>query len=242
MEQQDLVLWVDEFVLAVNKPPGLPTLPDGYHPEAPHVRSLLEPFWGRLWIVHRLDRDTSGVLVLARNPTAHRSLNRQFQEHQVIKMYHALVIGDPPWDEQSTIEMPLRVDADRRHRTRIDFEAGKYALTRVKVIERFGPYSLIEALPVTGRTHQVRAHLAAVGFPLVGDLLYGRSGAITQRCDLATEAGQFPFERVGLHAFSLSIRHPDDGRALLFQAPYPQDFAAVLQALRVARSAEEDSS
>lgn len=231
MDLGDLVLWADESILAVNKPAGLPTLPDGYQPDAPHVRNLLEPSWGRLWIVHRLDRETSGVLILARSAAAHRSLNEQFQEHQAIKIYHALAIGDPPWEEQ-VIEMPLKVNADRRHRTIVDREAGKYALTRVKVIERFGVSCLIEAQPVTGRTHQVRVHLAAVGFPLVGDLLYGRAAVLKRGYDPGLVIGDLQLQRVGLHAFSLAIRHPTDRRWLLLQAPYPPDLAAVLQALR----------
>lgn len=231
MDLEGLVLWADEFILAVNKPAGLLTLPDGYRPDAPHVRRLLEPVWGRLWIVHRLDRDTSGALVLARSAAAHRSLNAQFQEHLVQKTYHALTVGDPPWEKQA-IEMPLRVDADRQHRTRVDLRSGKYALTRVKVLERFGSLSLIEALPVTGRTHQVRVHLAAAGFPIAGDPLYGRVNGLRQRGVFQAEAGQIALQRIALHAFSLGIHHPDDGGWRLIQAPYPPDFAAMLSALR----------
>lgn len=234
IDAERMVLWADKVILAVNKPPGLPTLPDGYHPEATHLRSLLEPCWGRLWIVHRLDRDTSGALVLARNAAAHRLLNEQFQAHRVRKTYHALVVGNPTWDEQ-TIELPLRVDADRRHRTHVDPNTGKYALTQVRVLERFGFFCLIEATPGTGRTHQIRAHLAAVGFPVACDPLYGQAGRITAADLIPDGSNQVLLARTGLHASSLDIQHPQDLCWRRIDAPYPPDFDAVLCALQALR-------
>lgn len=243
-----LVIWIDEALLAINKPAGLPTLPDGYDPEAPHVRSLLEPEYGRLWIVHRLDKDTSGVLVLARSAQAHRSLNMQFDAHQTHKVYHALVVGDPAW-ERTSAEMPLRPDGDRRHRTVVDLERGKPALTELRLLERFGEYSLVETSPRTGRTHQIRAHLAALGFPLAGDMLYGKSRGIFStelepgyQCGSAGgraggraegKAGERALiQRPALHAWSLEVRHPLRDETLRFEAPYPEDFAAALRQLR----------
>jgi tRNA pseudouridine32 synthase / 23S rRNA pseudouridine746 synthase len=131
-----LTLFADEALLAVNKPLGLPSLPDGYDPDAPHLRSVLEPVYGRLWTVHRLDRETSGVVLLARTAEAHRHLNTQFQEQRVVKIYHALVLGDPAWDKR-TIRLPLRGDGDRRHRTVVDHKRGKPAVTHLRVFERF---------------------------------------------------------------------------------------------------------
>jgi RluA family pseudouridine synthase len=215
------ILWSDETLLAVNKPAGLPTLPDGYDAAAPYLVKVLQPQFGRLWVVHRLDRVTSGVIVLARTAEAHRALNLQFDGREVSKVYHALAAGAPAWDEQ-TAALPLRVDGDRRHRTVVDPQRGKPAVTRFTVLERLPGCVLIEARPETGRTHQIRAHLAALGHPLLADTLYG--GADTEIIG-----------RAGLHAWSLAVAHPTTGEGLRFEAPYPDDFANALHCLRSQR-------
>jgi RluA family pseudouridine synthase len=227
------IIWADDHLLAVNKPAGLPTLPDGWAP-GPHVKSVLEPIYGRLWIVHRLDRSTSGALVLARTAAAHRDLNLQFDAHAVAKIYHALVVGSPAWEEQ-VVDLPLRADGDRKHRTIVDPRRGKPSVTGLRVLEQLGAYTLVEARPATGRTHQIRAHLVAVGFPIAGDALYG--GAPVYRP--ASEPGRPTAEslrplldRPALHARSLTLRHPATGDQLTFEASYPDDLAAALDELR----------
>ena len=104
-----LLLYEDDHILIINKPSGLLTLPHGYDPTLPHLKSILEPTYGRLWIAHRLDRETSGIIALARSKAAHRHLNTQFQARKVDKIYHALVVGTPPWDEKR-VEIPLLPD------------------------------------------------------------------------------------------------------------------------------------
>ena len=214
------ILWEDPALLVINKPAGLRTLPDGYDPALPYVRQLLEPAYGRLWMVHRLDKETSGVLLLARSADAHRSLNTQFERRQLNKFYHALAGASPEWDEK-TVSMPLRINGDRRHRTVVDHRKGKPAITHLRVLVRFPQAALIEARPETGRTHQIRAHLAAIGLPLLADALYG--GVVPPRLNLDT---------LLLHAWVLEITHPASGEPLRFEAPYPEAFRKVLSQLR----------
>ena len=137
------ILYQDEALLVGDKPAGLPTLVDGYQPDAPYLVGLLKARFEALWVVHRLDRETSGVMVLARSAEAHRSLNTQFEQRQAHKLYHALAIGAPEWDE-TTVTLPLRPNGDRRHRTLIDPRLGKPAATRLRVIERYAAAAWVE--------------------------------------------------------------------------------------------------
>jgi RluA family pseudouridine synthase len=233
---ENLIIWSDEALLVVNKPAGLPTLPDGYDPEAPYLAGLLKPAYEPLWIVHRLDRDTSGILVLARTPEVHRDLNSQFSERRVTKTYHALVVGLPPWDEK-TVRLPLRPDGDRKHRTVVDHRQGKPANTHFRVLGRFGKYTLVEASPKTGRTHQIRVHLAAQGLAIAADGLYGDGKGIflseIKPGYRESRGGESPLlGRLGLHAWSLSFTHPVSGEIQQFEAPYPKDLAGAIRQLR----------
>lgn len=221
------IIWVDSDLLAVNKPAGLLTLPDGYDRNALHLKKVLEPEFGRLWIAHRLDRETSGVIVLARNALAHRHLNAQFEQHALQKIYHALVIGSPAWQEM-TVNMPLRTNVGHRHRSVFDLQQGKPAVTQLKVLERFRKFTLIEACPETGRTHQIRAHLYALDLPIAADTLY--SGG--ERLDLMP--GITLMERPALHAWELELTHPGNQKSINLHAPYPGDLANALLALRQA--------
>jgi tRNA pseudouridine32 synthase/23S rRNA pseudouridine746 synthase len=212
-----LILFSDEYLLAVNKPAGLPTLPDGYDKNAPCLINLLKQQFDRVWVVHRLDKETSGVIVFARTAEVHRTLNIAFDSREVHKVYHAIVIGVPAWAEH-TIDLPLRPDGDRRHRTVIDRARGKAAVTHVRVLERFAQHTLIEARPETGRTHQVRAHFAALDLPLAGDVFYGGTVSL--------------IARTALHARAIEFEHPVTHEPFHSEAPYPPDFTQALQQLR----------
>ena len=218
MDSPPEILWVDAALLVINKPAGLRSLPDGYDRSLPYVRLQLEPPYGRLWMVHRLDKETSGVLVLARSALAHRFLNTLFEQHQVRKWYHALTSGSPEWD-RTTVDLPLRPDGDRRHRSVVDPQDGKSAITHLRLLERFPQAALVEAQPETGRTHQIRAHLAALGLPILADTLYGG-------CALP------PMDSLALHAFALELTHPESGQLVRFEAPYPPAFQSAISWLR----------
>jgi RluA family pseudouridine synthase len=230
------IIYTDEAILAVNKPAGLSSLPDGYDPSAPHLKSLLEPKFGRLWIVHRLDRDTSGIVLLARSAAAHQHLNTQFELRQVAKRYQAIICGRPDWTER-LIRLPLRPDGDRRHRTVVDLQRGKPAETTFRILGIFARFAWLEAIPHTGRTHQIRAHLAAIDLPILGDQLYG-GGAALFLSDLKPgfSPGAAPecplIQRTALHAHSLDFVHPASATRLHLQATYPKDFNAALRMLQ----------
>jgi RluA family pseudouridine synthase len=226
------VLYQDDALLVVNKPAGLATLPDGYNPTLPHIKSVLEKQYGPLWIVHRLDKDTSGVLVLARTASAHRSLNTQFEKRTVSKVYHVLVFGCPDWQD-NTASLPLRPNGDRQHRTVIDPQGGKPAVTHFTVLERFADFCLLQAVPETGRTHQIRAHLSALGFSIVGDKLYSRRADHPNNDHVRLSASMpGPGINMTLHAQSLELIHPLTGQKLYFIAPYPPELAVLIDRLR----------
>lgn len=226
------ILFQDADVLAINKPSGMLTLPDGYQPEHVHVRSLLEPQWGRLWIVHRLDKGTSGVLLLARNPEAHKALNDQFTRHEIQKEYHALAMGSPNLD-QWEVSLPLKVNGDRHHHTVVDYKLGKPAITHFDVLQRFeGGYSLLTAHPLTGYTHQIRAHLSACGLALCGDPLYQpKPHPVMGLLQITPPTIILPTSRLGLHAYSIRFKHPSSNEDVTIIASYPQDLSDLLHLL-----------
>ena len=212
------ILFADEHILIVNKPADLSVLPEGWEKDAPYLVRMLEEKYEKIWVVHRIDKITSGVIVFALTAEAHRSLNIQFEKHEVEKVYHALVNGVPKWEEKVT-KFPLRVNVGHKHRTMVDNRNGVRSETRFKLLERYQASALVEASPMTGRTHQIRVHAYALGHPLLGDILYS-----APETDLIA--------RPALHAYSLTLRHPETGKSLTFQADYPNDFMNALRLLR----------
>jgi tRNA pseudouridine32 synthase / 23S rRNA pseudouridine746 synthase len=217
-----MILWSDPDLLVINKPAGLLSTQDGYDPAIPTLPGVLQAEWGRVWLVHRLDKDTSGVMLFARNPEIHRVLNLAFQDRRIHKTYHSIVVGVPPWTDCS-IDKPLRINGDRQHRTIIDSVRGKPARTNVKLLRQLSSRALVEVQPLTGYTHQIRAHLSAAGFPILSDPLYWIPGSSRPLIDPAC-----PIHRTALHAWSIELTHPQNGRLLQFSAPYPIDFLAAL--------------
>jgi RluA family pseudouridine synthase len=207
----------DKHLLVLNKPAGLSVLPEGWEPSAPYVRRMLENRFGRIWVVHRLDKGTSGVMIFAKTAEAHRHLNAQFERHTVEKVYWAVVEGAPEWN-QYTARHALHANVGRRHRTVVDQKRGKRAETAFRVLKRGQSQSLLAAHPKTGRTHQIRVHLAALGFPIVGDGLYG-----------AMESDRIT--RPALHARKLTFQHPKTGETVSFEAPLPEDMTLLIERL-----------
>jgi RluA family pseudouridine synthase len=209
------ILYSDEAVIILDKPAGLSVLPDGWEKDSTYLVKMLEEQFGKIYIVHRLDKTTSGVMVFARIAEAHRNLNMQFETHEAKKIYRAIAEGNPKWNEKIA-KHPLRVDVGHKHRTMVDDKNGKPSETRFKVIKRYPDQVLLEAELMTGRTHQIRVHAYALGHPLLGDILYS-----------APETNLIA--RPALHAYSLKFTHPTTNERISFTAPYPQDFESALK-------------
>jgi RluA family pseudouridine synthase len=218
------ILFLDESLLVINKPAGLLTIRDGYNPDLPTVKSQIEKDYGFCWIVHRLDKETSGALLIARNKFTHRQLNLAFENRQIKKIYHAIVIGVPK-EKQFLIDQPLKVNGDRNHRTIVDRVTGKPARTKINVIKEFSDYSVLSIEPESGYTHQIRAHLAYNGYPILGDRLYHNRNprGLTQNNLIG---------RTALHAFQLNFLHPITKCPITIQADYPEDFIDTLDLLK----------
>ena len=211
------ITYQDERILVINKPSGLPVLPDGWEKDSPYLVKMLEEEFGKIFVVHRLDKVTSGVMVFARDAESHRALNIQFENREVEKIYHAIVEGHPKWEEK-TAKHPLRVNVGHKHRTAVDDRNGKPSETRFRLRELYQAAALVEATPKTGRTHQVRVHARALGHTLVGDILYGAAESKI-------------IVRPALHALTLTFAHPVTQERLTFKAEYPPDFARALKFL-----------
>jgi RluA family pseudouridine synthase len=219
------VLFEDTDFLFVNKPAGLSVLPEGWNKEAPCLIKLMEAEIGRLWVVHRLDKVTSGVLVLARNAPAHRALNLLFEHRQVTKKYHSILVGIPNWTNIQ-VSLPLKIDSGHFHRTVIDRADGKYANTVFQVMEFSQEFVFVEVTPETGRTHQIRVHAASLGYPLLADQLYGAPAT-----DLIS--------RPALHAHSIQFIHPISHKQIIVTAPYPLDFQQAIHQIKFGKASLE---
>jgi 23S rRNA pseudouridine1911/1915/1917 synthase len=222
------VLFEDEHLIVVDKPANLVVHPAAGHPRGTLVNAVLHHVQvdlhgvgasDRPGIVHRLDRDTTGVIAIAKTPRAHELMAKAFADREVEKTYLAVVLGVPDPREGTIDTLYGRHPRDRK-RFSSKVATGKRAVTHYRVQELLRQSSLLEIQLETGRTHQIRVHFADRGHPLVGDPVYGGRKAIV------------PFERPALHSLRLSLPHPITGRKLTCEAPIPQDFSSLLEALR----------
>ena len=238
------IIHEDAGFTVVNKPPGLVTHPGRGNWSGTMVNALqfhfdtLSTVGGehRPGIVHRLDRDTSGLLIVAKDDRAHKALAWQFESRTIRKEYLALVYGVPSRDSDY-IEKPLGTHPTLREKiaVRTLHDGGKEAITFYEVLERFHGHALVRCKPKTGRTHQIRVHLAHIGHPVVADKAYAGRGALTLGDLLGPddpEADRILIARQALHAHALHFEHPSTGEPLDFTAPLPEDMAATLAALR----------
>ncbi len=222
------VVYEDEDVIVVDKPVGLVVHPAPGHPDGTLVNALLYHCGNSLsgingvlrpGIVHRIDRDTSGLVIVAKNDTAHLSLAAQLEDHSLYREYHAVAVGGLK-EGRGTIDAPIGRHPVDRKRMAVDITRGKRAVTHYEVLERYPGYTYLKCRLETGRTHQIRVHLSSMGHPLLGDMVYGGKRPV------AGLAGQC------LHAKRLTFTHPRTGEKVTVECPLPDWFEGVLDKLR----------
>ena len=224
----------DDQILVIDKPAGLVVHPAAGNPDGTLLNALLHhapalAALPRAGIVHRLDKDTSGLLVVAKTLQAHCGLVEQLKQRTVHREYRALVVG--ALVAGGVVEAPIgRHPTQRTHMAVV--AAGRPALTRYRVLERFPGHCLLGVELATGRTHQIRVHLAHVHHPLVGDPVYGGRPRPPKGCDPALTAAIQGFPRQALHAIRLGLDHPRTGQAMVWEAPIPADLAGLLDLFR----------
>lgn len=224
----------DDDVVVVEKPAGMVVHPAAGHATGTLVHALLHHVTGlsgiggrsRPGIVHRLDRGTSGIMVVAKHDRAHQSLSRQFHDRTVHKVYIALVWGHP--EKGRVFEQPIGRDPRDRQKISSRARRRRSAFTRIDEVEPLNGVSLVHVTIGSGRTHQIRVHLSEAGYPIVGDTLYGAA----RRRHPSLSAGIVRIDRPFLHASRLSFEHPADGRTVTFESPLPSDLRAIVDALR----------
>ena len=231
LKSQDIpldVIYEDEDILVVNKPKGMVVHPAVGNPDGTLVNAVMAHCDGNLsgiggklrpGIVHRLDKDTSGLIIVAKNDKAHIKLSEQIQNREVKKVYLALVRGIIP-ENEATINMPIARSNKDRKKMAVD-KKGKVAITHFKVIKRFEKYTYLEVTIETGRTHQIRVHMAEIGHPVVGDYTYSNG------------KNEFNVEGQMLHAKSLDFIHPITGKKIHLEAPLPEYFKEILNKLEM---------
>lgn len=230
LKPQDIpldIVYEDDDILVVNKAKGMVVHPAAGNPEGTLVNAVMAHCKGNLsgiggelrpGIVHRLDKDTSGLLIVAKNDKAHIQMSKQIQNREVKKIYIALVRGVIP-ENEATINMPIGRSMQDRKKMAVT-KKGKEAITHFQVLERFDKYTLLKVKIDTGRTHQIRVHMAEIGHPVVGDMLYSNG------------KNEFGVEGQMLHATSLDFKHPVTQKPLHLEAPLPEYFEEVLKQLR----------
>ncbi len=226
------IVYEDEDLLVINKPSGMVVHPAAGNPSGTLVNALLyhcgDSLSGiggvlRPGIVHRIDKDTSGLLVVAKNDSAHRALAAQLEDHSLYREYHALVSGGMK-NEEGTVSLPIaRHPVDRKRMAVV--RDGKAAVTHYTVLARYGSVSYLKLRLETGRTHQIRVHMSALGHPLLGDTVYGGGSTPFEKKHARLFDGQ------ALHAKSISFVHPRSGERVSFTAPLPPNFAELLKIL-----------
>ena len=226
---KDLILFEDLDYLAINKPPGISTLED--RGDNTHILSMAKGSFPDIQVCHRIDKDTSGVLVFAKNTEAYKSISLQFQERTVRKNYHAVVQGQSNFNN-FLVDVPLNVKS--KGVVKWDAKVGKESTTYFNTLQNFKAYSLVECKPITGRRHQIRIHLKYVKYSIVADTKYEGEDIYLSKMKKNYKSGQNEekpiISRMALHANSILFKTLDNKEQLI-EAPYPKDYQILLKQL-----------
>ncbi len=232
------VVHEDDRIIVIDKPPQLLVLPDRYNENLPNLYSILKEELGGIFVVHRIDKETSGIIVFAKDAEAHAMLNGQFERRDIHKSYLAIVVGRPA-EAYGTIDLPISESQTHPGVMKVNKKHGKPSVTNFRVDEMFDGYALIEATPESGRLHQIRIHLASVGLPIMCDKVYGDGEPFflsSIKSNYHTDGDEKPLlSRTALHAESISVIHPGTNERVTFKAELPKDMRAVLNHLRKLR-------
>ncbi len=229
------IVYEDDAIMVINKPAGLVVHPGAGNPDGTLLNALLHydeklrevP---RAGIVHRLDKDTSGLMVVAKTVPAQTHLVNQLQRHDVERIYDAIVVGI--MKSGGTVDKPIGRSTQDRKKMAVRVTGGKEAVSHYRVLEHFREHSRIRVKLETGRTHQIRVHMSSIGFPLIGDPVYGQRLRIPKKMiDEIVEVLR-GFKRQALHAGALSLTHPVTGKTMKWKAPMPEDMLSLIDALR----------
>ncbi len=230
-----IILHEDEDLIIVDKPAPYLTIPDRYDQTIPSLVGKLSENRDQVFVNHRLDKETSGLILFTKNEGAHKKMSEAFESRTIEKYYYGLVHGAPP-EEVGLIDLGISAAPGKRKGMIIN-ENGKPSQTKYRVINQWSRYALIEAKLITGRQHQIRVHMRAIGCPLVSDKLYGDGNSfflsdIKRKMNRSSEREEQPLlSRVGLHAHKLEFAHPTTGASLEFESKLPKDMKAVVHQL-----------
>jgi len=231
------IIYEDDDFIVLNKPAGILTIPDRFASAIPNLYDILKREYGKIFVVHRLDKETSGVICFAKNEEEHADLSEKFEEHDVNKSYYALIMGQLR-NKEGRIDLPLSESPKVPGTMRVDYESGKRSITEYKVLEEFENYSLVEVRPLTGRMHQIRVHFKAIGHPLAIDSVYGNKSEIflseikKKYKPKESEPERPLMSRLTLHALKLGFFHFRKKEYIEFEAKLPKDFESLLKQLR----------
>lgn len=233
------VIYEDDRIIVIEKPAQLLVLPDRYDHSLPNLYEMLKEEFGGIFVVHRLDRETSGVIVFAKDADSHAALNSQFEQRQIHKRYMAIVVGRPA-EADGTIDAPISESQIHPGVMKVNHKHGKPSRTSYRVEEMFDGYAFVEAMPESGRLHQIRVHLASIGLPVMCDRVYGdgKPFFLSQvKSHYYSEGDEKPLlSRTALHAGSITFTHPGTNEQMTCNSELPKDIRSVLNYLRKFKS------